>query len=259
MGNQVIFSVPLKNIEKLKKISFRYAVSSMNDLEITALKTLNGFYPENKKGLNRSTGIHLCSGAYHSSDCANLYLDSNNIFYFPAFYKELNENKDDYVSTLISNYKDDNPQVSVTKLNQKQTKELSSDEKYVVFGFLTDSYSSITDQDFHNALEAANQIPVFKDGSFVSAHQHKHSEFQFEGFGEIIPLGCFSHDSFVMITLKHNVFYMGVYPKYKELDLEDIQITEIDKNSSPFENRIFLNALRRKVVENIGYKVEVKK
>lgn len=259
MGNQVILSVPVKNISELKKLSFKEAVSQLDSHEIISVKNIDfGLFPQNKYNKSHS-GFHVCSGAYHASDGASLYVDLENMFYFPQYGENLQAKPENYIKTFIQNYRKYYPNYSVCKKSKFKTNKIEKGDKYAVFGFLTDRYSDISDDDFHLALDCVKDMVTLGEGTHINASTYDHSHYKFCNLGNFTPLGLFDSDTFVIATLRGNAFYFSVFPKYQTIDVKQIQVTENDVNASYVKTDAYMNAIRKQIIQNLGYTVKPKK
>lgn len=263
MGNQVVVAIPFKNFDKLRKTKIIDILDmAMHGVDINIVKNIkSGSFPQQFAQVSAESKDMLCSHYYHANDNVSLYIDCDNMTYFPA-YKEKIYEADDKVKSLIKNYRFNKKELSVTGSLRKLTPFEESKEKYFVFGFLTDLFDSLTDDQFYNMLDYAKTMESIDDNESFEASSIVHSKYglNFENFniGNFIPMAVLKSNQFCVATMSGNKFSITAFRKHCYVNPTTVEIKELDKKGFFPDKNGVASAFLRTVIESLGFNVKLK-
>lgn len=259
MGNQVVVVVPFSKFNAIRKID---AVSEMkrdiNNPDFNFVKNIRiGSYPQRLFGSSEFSEHMLCSQYHHASDNVSLYVDSDNMTYFPN-HKHCIHDAEDKVDTLLKNYRFDLKHLSAT-LSKRSIQPLpDSKEKYLVFGFLTDNMSSLNNMQLAALLDYAESLETLSDNESISADSYQHSKYGRYNTGRFVPIAVLNSSQFAIVSLDRNTFKLTAMKQYQKFKPEMLEIKDFDNNSFSKEKGAVAQSFQRHLVESLGFNVKPK-
>ncbi len=258
MGNQVVVVVPFSQFNAIRKID---AVSEMqrdiNNPDFNFVKNIRiGSYPQRLFGSSEFSGHMLCSQYHHASDNASLYLDSDNMTYFPN-HKQSVHDAEDKVDALLKNYRFDLKHLSVTQSKRSIQPLPDLKEKYLVFGFLTDNMSYLNNMQLAVLLDYAESLETLEDNESVVVC-YKHSKYGHYNTGKFIPIAILNHSQFAIVSLDRNTFKLTAMKQYQKFKPEMLEIKNFDNSSFSKEKGAVAQSFQRHIVESLGFNVKPK-
>lgn len=264
MGNQVVVMIPFSKFKTVRRLDVVNILDSdMNNSDFTVIKNINlGSYPVKIFGSVESSKDLICSGYHHASDNASVYIDSENLTYFANYKHDINK-AEDKIGALIKNYRFDNQNhLSVTK-NRRETNQLKDDgEKYFIFGFLTDQFHKLNNQEFANMLDYAEKMETLSENESIDVNNYHHSKYGYKAddyrVGNFIPIAVLKSNQFAIVKMSGNVFYLTSFPKNARINPSTMEVKQFDKESMFKKQDGHTQAFKRELIESFGFTVKKK-
>lgn len=261
MGNQVVVVVPFSQFKSIRKIDAISEIKqNIHNPDFNFVKNIRiGSYPQRFFGSDEFSQNMLCSQYHHASDNASLYIDSDNMTYFPNYKHSVHE-AEDKVDALLKNYRFDLKHLSVTQSKRSIQQLPTSKEKYLVFGFLTDYMDSLNNMQLAALLDYAESLEALSDNESIVADNCQHSKYEYGDYntGRFVPIAVLDYSQFAIVSLDCNTFKLTAMKQYQKFKPEMLEIKDFDNNSFYSEKGSVAQSFQRNVVESLGFNVKPK-
>lgn len=248
MGNQVIFAVHHDEIDTLKETNTSFVRATdehMMSAWVPRLFKESGDY-EKRDRYHKHQGI-VTSCCFHSSQDITFYINSQGLFYSSLFsFVKTNENESiqDSIIKEMEHSKNFNYNLESLKIypsNEDQS-QMAGKGKVSIFGFLTDDYSPLSDEeDFMKRVATAIKL---QDWSILPKRIRHITEID--------------NDESAFVTMGGNTFkskvipYMNIETAIKREHLPQVSMDEYRYTELHIINQL---SIQHSILKGLGYKI----